>query len=75
MKVNINNFQTPPLKIKNKENLIDDYQLNKNKFEGRKMNGRYNSNIPISKNNLSKSLNSPNDFKVEKRKLSNHTKK
>ncbi len=70
MKVNTNNFQTPPLKLKNKENLIDDYQLNKSKFEGRKLNGRYNSIIPISKNNLSKSLN--NDFKVEKRKMSNY---
>ena len=65
VKININAFKTPPIKTKNKDNLIENIPIyKKNKFEGRKMNGRHNSNIPISKKKLL-------EYKTGKRNISN----
>jgi serine/threonine protein kinase len=65
VKININAFKTPPIKTKNKDNLIENIPIyKKNKFEGRKMNGRHNSNIPISKKKLF-------EYKSGKRNISN----
>jgi serine/threonine protein kinase len=65
VKININAFKTPPIKTKNKDNLFDNIPIyKKNKFEGRKINGRHYSNIPISKKKLF-------EYKEGKRNISN----